>query len=180
VPAAEPSAAATKAAVEAPPRVEPGVASAKPVVAPAVEPHVAPRPAAAWLSVETNKPVTLSLDGTLLGPAPLRRTKIAPGEHRLKLESAGLSRTVHLNARAGDELARKEIIRDSTLNVTVDPWADVWLDGTKLGQTPLVREVWDGHHELKLVGPHGAKKTLAIDLVAGKPLVIDETLARSE
>jgi len=136
-----------------------------------------PRPPSAWLSVETSRPITVLLDGVAMGSAPLKRTRVAPGEHRLTLEGSGQARNVTFNARAGEEIIRRESFRSGVLNVTVEPWADVFLDGTRLGQTPLVREIWEGSHALKLVGPNGASRRMDIEMQAGKSLVIDETFA---
>jgi serine/threonine-protein kinase len=131
-----------------------------------------------WLSVDSNVAARASLDGTALGALPLSHVRVPAGEHRLKVEnpSLGLSRTVRLRVASGETLEHHAAVTLGTLNVTVSPWADVYLDGFHLGQTPLAgREVAAAPHQLRLVGPNG-EKTLQIDLKQNETRVVRETL----
>ena len=69
-----------------------------------------------------------------------------------------------------------ESVTLGTLNVTVSPWADVYLDGFHLGQTPLAgRQVAAAPHQLRLVGPNG-EKSLQIEVKQTETLVVREAL----
>ncbi|HEX4621747.1 MAG TPA: PEGA domain-containing protein, partial [Myxococcaceae bacterium] len=103
---------------------------------------------------------------------------LSPGEHRVRLENRvlGLSRAVRLVVRPGEELSHEETFSKGKLNVSSQPWADVFVDGKKLGTTPLAaREVWEGRHEVRLVGPQ-SEKTVTVDVVAGQTAVVREKL----
>jgi serine/threonine protein kinase len=136
------------------------------------------KPSFGWITAEATQPVSAALDGVSVGLLPVRRLKVRPGTHRLALDNSrlGLSRMVQVQVRAGEESVVKEVFAKGTLNVTADPWADVWVDDVKLGQTPLVREVWSGHHRVRLKGP-GAEKTVAVEVLPGRAAVVNETLA---
>jgi hypothetical protein len=131
-----------------------------------------------WLSVDSNVAARASLDGTALGQLPVSHVRVSAGEHHLKVEnpSLGLSRTVRLRVAAGETLEHHAAVTLGTLNVTVSQWADVYLDGFHLGQTPLAgRQVAAAPHQLRLVGPNG-EKTLQIDLKQNETRVVRETL----
>ncbi|MFI5306881.1 MAG: PEGA domain-containing protein [Polyangiales bacterium] len=56
-----------------------------------------------------------------------------------------------------------------TLRINARPWAQVFVDGLMVGNTPLLNlPIAAGHHRVKLVNPQlGMKKTLSIDVRAG-------------
>jgi hypothetical protein len=141
-------------------------------------PAVSTAPASGMINVESNIAAKVSLDGIDLGRAPVGRAKASAGDHVLQVESAslGVLRRVHIAVKPGEEATHRIDFHRGKLNVTVLPWADVWLDGQKIGQTPLAgREVWEGRHTLRLVGPQG-EKTVAIEVVADRPNVVRETI----
>jgi serine/threonine protein kinase len=158
----------------------PPPATAPPEPAPKVEPPVAPRHARdpGWLSVDSNVAARAWIDGTLLGPLPVQRARVPAGEHRLRIDNPalGLSRTTRVRVPAGEAVEHHAPVELGTLNVTVDPWADVYLDGFRLGQTPLAgRPVAAAAHQLRLVGPNG-EKSLQIQIKPTETLVVREHL----
>jgi serine/threonine-protein kinase len=59
--------------------------------------------------------------------------------------------------------------RPGSLSVDTEPWATIFLDGNKLGRTPLVgKAVPAGKHKLKLVTNDGRTKTLDVVIEPGK------------
>jgi serine/threonine-protein kinase len=184
VPAAVPSALElrTEAPLDAPaPEAPAPVVVAAPVDVPRVakpRPPERPRAQFALLSVESNPAANASLDGARLGGTPVSRAKVPAGSHLLKLENPalGLARVERITLRAGEEKVHRVSFQKGKINVMVDPWADVWLDGAKVGQTPLAaREVWEGRHRLRLVGPQG-EKTVTVEVGAGQTVVVREKL----
>ncbi len=150
--------------VESPPRAR------------AAEPRRAPAARTGLLTVESNLEVEVKLDGVTLGRTPLVRRRVAAGTHALLLEdrSKGLSRSLKVEVKV--EAERRETVRfeKGRLNVTTRPWADVYLDGERLGQTPLAgREVWEGRHTLRLTGPD-REKTRTIEIRPAQTTVVNE------
>lgn len=134
--------------------------------------------AVGFLSVEANVPAQVLVDDNRLGHTPIVRARLSAGSHRLKVENKelGLVRVERFTVSPGEETLSKVRFGKGNLNVKASPWADVWLDGTKLGQTPLAgKEVWEGPHTLRLVGPSG-EKTLRVDIRAGETFVVNERL----
>jgi serine/threonine-protein kinase len=63
------------------------------------------------------------------------------------------------------------------LAVDVRPWAEVWVDGQKVGHTPLQRELKPGARVVELRNPElNFKKRYRIKAVAGKKVKISEVL----
>jgi hypothetical protein len=62
------------------------------------------------------------------------------------------------------------------LTISVDPYAEVWLDGVPLGSTPIRKKVSVGPHSLVLVNKDlNRRKTVPVTITVGKPLQIEET-----
>lgn len=160
-------------------KVDPDVptsSAVKPVARRASSRRAGPR--AGELHVTSNVPVEVWIDGSPRGQTPLRLDSVAAGRKTLRLQNheLGIRRTVRLRVPAGERATYDARFSKGRLNVVVQPWADVWLDGTPLGQTPLAgREVWEGRHTLRLVNPKG-EKTLSIDIAGGKTTVVRETI----
>ena len=123
-------------------------------------------------------PVRGFLDGQRLGSLPTR-VDAKPGRHTLRLSNPGLvpERVEAVDIKAGAETALRVSLGKGKLTVDATPWADVFLDGAKLGQTPLAgRQLWEGPHVVRLVGPHG-ERTLRIQVRPGETRVVNEVLA---
>jgi hypothetical protein len=142
------------------------------------QPRPKPAPAAALLAVESGEPADVLLDGKRVGAAPVK-LKVSPGAHTVQLSSAsyGKAPLAHVTARSGESTAYREPFALGRLNVSVKPWADVYLDGAKIGQTPLAgRAAAVGRHQLRLVAPSG-EKTLEIQVPKGEAaLNVNETI----
>ena len=90
--------------------------------------------------------------------------------------SFGRTPPTRLTARAGESTAYREAFVLGRLNVSVKPWADVYLDGAKIGQTPLAgRPAAAGPHQLRLVAPSG-EKTLEVQVPKGATVTVNETI----
>lgn len=162
----------------APPAAAP---SAKPTLARADRPAPASPDGAAesaLLTITSNVPVSATLDGVKIGTAPVKAVRVKPGRRRLRLHNAvmGITRQAHVVLRPGRETLYEADFRKGRVDVSVRPWADVWIDGVQYGQTPLAGlELWEGNHKVRLVGPAGEKR-LQIQVRAGETTVVRESL----
>ncbi|MBK7857669.1 MAG: serine/threonine protein kinase [Archangiaceae bacterium] len=113
----------------------------------------------------------------LLGALPLQHVAVAPGKLQLSVVNRvlGLEKRVALTVAAEKETTFELTVGKGFINVNAQPWAEVWLDGVSLGQTPLSREVWEGTHGVRLVGPE-KEKSLSVTVKAGGTAVVQETL----
>ncbi len=91
-----------------------------------------------WVIV--NAPIELQVfDGDKsIGPAGDAPLVLTAGHHELVLvnEALGYRSTHPIDIQPGEE-QRLVVDPKGTANLNAEPWAEVWLDGNKLGETPL-------------------------------------------
>jgi serine/threonine-protein kinase len=66
---------------------------------------------------------------------------------------------------------KREPARPGRLFVDARPWATIYLDGAKIGVTPIVgRSVPAGEHTIKAVAEDGTTKTMRVNVEPGGDL----------
>ena len=125
--------------------------------------------AAGWLTVQTPLPLQIHEAGGLIGLTETSRLMLAPGDHQLTLsdEKTGfrVSRVVRITPGQTSTLA-VEVPR-SSVNFNAIPWAEVWIDGERAGETPIGNAMLPlGNHQIELRHPQlGTKRiTLSVSL----------------
>ena len=114
----------------------------------------------AALEVSSTPRATATLDGHAVGATPLRLTDLEPGAHTLKVEMVGPdgthgSREETLELRAGELVRRDVRFGRGHLKLSVTPWAQVAVDGQRVGDTPFPQglALWEGPHLVTLHNP---------------------------
>ena len=92
-----------------------------------------------WISVTTPKTVQLFEDGRLLGSSDSERLMVPAGNHQLEIvnEALGYRSTRAVQVTAGKVSAVRIEFPKGTIALQAIPWADVWIDGEKVGETPI-------------------------------------------
>ena len=109
---------------------------------------------------------------TLVGTSRMPELILSPGAHTLRLvnEAFGFEDTRKIEVDAGERISIPVHVPQGELNVNALPWAEVSIDGNRIGETPL--------GNLKLaVGPHVAtfrhpqlgEKTVSFAVKVGVP-----------
>ncbi len=109
-----------------------------------------------WLVVSAPIDVTVRRDGRDLGQAGSDRIALEPGRHDLEFVNDALhyraGRTVQI--AAGRVRTIQLDVPTGSLAINALPWADAWVDGRPVGQTPLSSiGVAIGRHEVTLRHP---------------------------
>ena len=133
---------------------DPDRAAVRPIVAPPApaEPLVAARPVRTG-ALRVSSPLELQvIEGEqVLGSSSQGPVALAAGRHEFDLVNAPLgfrSRRV-VEIRAGQTLTLTVPRPSGDVSINALPWAEVWLDGVALGQTPLGKvSVPIGEHEI--------------------------------
>lgn len=125
-----------------------------------------------WIALESPIDLDVFEDGALIGTNRSSRILLQAGPHTLQLVNQQLGfrdvRQVQVGAgsvvRIPLELPRSEVL------VNASPWAEVWVDGQHVGQTPMGRlSLPIGTYEVVFRHPElGEKKTTAV-VRAGAP-----------
>ena len=150
--------------------VLPEPAAAQPS-APVAQAPVAPL--AGWLSVKLPFAVEIRENGKLLGTSEADRLMLAAGAHQLEFVNQplgyGVTRTVQVTAGRVTPLTLD--VPQGSVNLNATPWAEVWLDGVRVGETPIGNlAVSIGPHEIVFRHPQFGEKRHAVSVTAGVPI----------
>ena len=146
------------------------------VVAPA-----APGSVAGWLSVDVASPLQIFEEGRLVGTTNIGRLLLPPGVHVLDFVSDELGfraqRTVTVRPGAATDVRLE--LPAVTLSINAQPWAEVFVDGERVGETPigtLSRPV--GRHEILLRHPELGERRRTVTLTTNGPNRISVDMRR--
>lgn len=136
----------------------------------------APAPAAAsggWLSVASPFELRIREGGKLLGSTDAERLMLPAGEHALEFVNEALGfqtkRTVKIDAAKTASL--KIDAPNGVMSINAQPWAEVWVDGQRIGETPignLSRPI--GQHEVVLRHPELGERRQVVTVTTRQPL----------
>ena len=117
-----------------------------------------------WVAVFAPILLDVSEDGRIVGTTEQNRLMLPPGRHELTFSNKelGFSETRTVDIEPGG-VRNVTVEPKGTANINASPWAEVWLDGKKLGETPLAdTPVPLGLHEFVFKHPqHGERKISA-------------------
>ena len=144
------------------------------VVSPVERTPVAPTPGAAggFLAVNSALPLTIREGGKLLGTTDADRLMLPAGEHALEMSHDALGFQVKRTVRIepGKTAALKVELPNGVLSINAQPWAEVWVDGQRIGETPignLARSI--GEHEVVLRHPQFGERREAVTVTLRGP-----------
>lgn len=110
----------------------------------AIMSSAAPKPeaglvTAGWLMATAPIPLRVKEGGRLIGSTDVDKLMLSSGEHDLEFsnEALGFHVTRRVNISAGKTTASSIAVPNGSLSLNALPWADVYVDGNHLGQTPL-------------------------------------------
>jgi hypothetical protein len=103
-----------------------------------VAPH-APAVSAGFLRITSPVLLQLRANGDLIGNTESARVMLPAGEHEIVMtnDALGFSRTQRVSVAAGRTSEVRVSMPNGTLSINAVPWAEVWLNGERLGETPL-------------------------------------------
>lgn len=131
-------------AVAAPPPAQPRVAA------------TAPGAVGGWLSLSTPIPVQILENGQVVGTSAAQRLMLPAGSRQLRFinEALGFSADRTVQLKPGQTASLSLTVPRAPLNINAVPWAEVWLDGVRIGETPIGNHmVAIGNHDVVLRHP---------------------------
>jgi PEGA domain len=113
-----------------------------------------------WVAVFAPIVLDVSEDGRSIGSTDQNRLLLPPGRHELTLSNKELGySSVHTVDIEPGGVKSINVDPRGTASLNASPWAEVWLDGLKLGETPLTSQVPIGVREFVFKHPtHGEKR----------------------
>jgi serine/threonine protein kinase len=106
-------------------------------------------PVSGWLTISAPGVVQLFEGGRLIGTSQSERLMVSAGRHELEIvsEAVGYRVTRTVQVFPGKLTPVKIEFPKGTIALNATPWAEVWVDGEKIGETPI------GNYQLTL-GSH--------------------------
>jgi len=129
-------------------------------------------PVSGWIAVSAPIEVQIYEDGRLLGTNQTDRIMVPAGAHKLDLVNDALgyrsSRSVSVTPGKVESVALKLPMGSMAVNAV--PWAEVWLDGEKAGDTPIGNlQTTIGRHELVFRHPELGESRQTVTVTAAAP-----------
>jgi hypothetical protein len=105
----------------------------------AVAPAAKEAVAAGWLSVSSPVLLLIREDGRIIGTTESDRLMLPAGDHDLDLvnEALGFSASRRVHVAAGKTVATSIDVPNGTMSLNASPWAEVFVDGERVGETPI-------------------------------------------
>jgi hypothetical protein len=95
--------------------------------------------AAGWLSVTS--PITLQMRerGKIIGTTESERVMLPAGDHEIDFsnDALGFQTQRRLKVSAGKSTAAQIEVPNGTISLNATPWAEVFIDGQRVGETPI-------------------------------------------
>jgi hypothetical protein len=133
------------------------------------------------MSVSSPVPLQLREGGKLIGTSESDRLMLAAGDHDIEFSNPALGFKARKTVRvvAGKTAAARIDLPAGALSVNAQPWAEVWIDGERIGETPignLSRPI--GTHEVVFRHPELGERRETVVVVVGKPTRIGVDLRK--
>lgn len=130
-------------------------------------------PVSGWISVKAPVTIEILQNGRMIGSSDSDRVMLASGKHELEFVNETLnlrmSRTVQITP--GKVTPLKLDLPRGVVHLNASPWAEVWIDGQRAGDTPLGNiSLPLGPHEVVFRHPQLGEKRHAISVTAGVPV----------
>jgi hypothetical protein len=132
-----------------------------------------PAPVAGWISIKAPFTIDIYEQGRLVGTSESERVMLAAGRHDLELvnEPLGLRMTRTVQIAPGKVQPLAFDLPNGVMHLNASPWAEVWIDGQKVGDTPLGNiSLPIGSHEIVFRHPQLGEKRHAVSVTVGVPV----------
>lgn len=138
-------------------------------------------PVSGWLSVASPVELQIFEGGRLIGSSAADRLMMAAGRHQLELTNDLLAyRAVHqVNVRPGQVTGLDVQLPRGVLHINAVPWAEVWIDGNRAGETPLGNlSLTIGSHEVLFRHPQLGEQRHAVTITLAAPARLSVDLSK--
>jgi PEGA domain-containing protein len=130
-------------------------------------------PVSGWVAVKAPFTMEIREGGRLLGTTDAERLMIAAGRHELDFvnETLGYRASRVVIVGPGKVAPISLDLPMGVVNLNAAPWAEVWIDGRRMGETPIGNlSVSIGPHEVVFKHPQFGEKHHAISVTLGAPV----------
>jgi hypothetical protein len=136
-------------------------------------------PVSGWLAVKAPFAVEVRENGRLVGTTDADRIMMAAGKHELELvnDTLGYRATRTVQVPPGKVAPLSLELPQGVLNVNASPWAEVWIDGRRIGETPIGNlPMTIGPHEVIFRHPQLGEKRQAVSVTLKAPVRVSQEM----
>jgi hypothetical protein len=129
-------------------------------------------PVSGWIAVTAPADVQVFENKRLLGTSQSDRLMVAAGRHELEIvnETLGYRATRTVQVAPGRITPIRVEFPKGTIALNAIPWAEVWVDGVKIGDTPIGNlQLTIGAHEIVFRNPDLGEQRHAATITADAP-----------
>jgi len=129
-------------------------------------------PVSGWISIVVPVEVQVFESNRLLGSSRTDRIMVATGRHDLEFvnEALGYRSTQTIQVGPGQVVRAEPTWPQGTIAINAAPWANVWLDGRDLGETPVgATQLPIGTHEVVFRHPQLGEQRFTATVTATTP-----------
>jgi len=133
-----------------------------------------------WIEVTAPIILDVSEDGKSIGTTEQNRLLVRPGRHVLTFANRDLDYTSMqtVDIEPG-EVKTLTIDPRGTANLNATPWAEVWINGKKIGETPLANlELPLGTHDVVFKHPQFGERRMTTTIRANAPVALSVDMSK--
>jgi hypothetical protein len=126
-----------------------------------------PGPVSGWLAVKAPVSIDIREGGRLIGTSDSDKVMLAAGKHEIQLvnETLGYASKRVVQVPPGRVLSLPIEMPQGVINLNATPWAEVWIDGRRIGETPIGNlPIAIGPHEVVFRNPQLGEKHQAVSV----------------
>lgn len=125
-----------------------------------------------WIAVFSPVPLDIAENGRAIGSSEQGRLMLSPGRHQLTLSNTelGYSTVQTVDIEPGEERP-VSVQPTGELSANAVPWAEVWMNGKKIGETPVARLVVPlGTYEVVFKNPQFPDRRVTVTVTGNAPV----------
>ncbi len=130
-------------------------------------------PVSGWIAVKSPVAVEVRENGRLIGTSDTDKIMMATGRHDVELvnDTLGYRATRAIQVPPGKVAAITLEMPQGTININASPWAEVFIDGRRAGETPIGNlPLTIGPHEVLFRHPQLGEKRQAVSVTLNAPV----------
>lgn len=134
-----------------------------------------------WITLQTPFPIQVLENGRVVGTSEIDRIMLSPGNHELNFvnDQFGFQQSSRTTVSAGRGGPISLTIPRMAMNINALPWAEVYIDGARVGDTPLANVMLPiGDHEVVFRHPQLGEKRQMARLTQREPLRVSVDMRR--
>jgi hypothetical protein len=134
-----------------------------------------------WLAITAPVVMQLRENGQLIGTTEAEKLMIAAGDHDIEIvnEGLGFNTSRRITVAPGKVATMSVELPQGTLSINALPWAEVWLDGERIGETPIANlNVRLGQREVLFRHPQLGERRESVNVTLKAPARLGIDLRR--